>query len=95
MTTPIDTALDALRLDGQSTFDEILAELRKQYLSVDSSLKAEKSRYEQFIRTIMVNALRQPDRITIDQVAFLCEAALKGFTLSQAIHQLEINGHRK
>lgn len=71
--------------DLQRTLDTLLEELREVCNSIGSRHESDKDRYSQFLRTLMVNAIRAPDHITPDNVAFFCDAALKGYTLNRAV----------
>lgn len=67
------------------TFEEVQQSL----LGLYHSKEADIFRYERFLATLLVNALKNPAGITADLVAFLCDAALKNYTVDRAINKWE------
>lgn len=66
------------------SFDELLNSIRGSY----NSREAEIERLRSFLSTLYVNAIRNPNGMTLAHVAFLCHAATSGYSLNRAFAKM-------
>jgi hypothetical protein len=70
--------------DGPNpTFEDHHRALANLYRSKDGEIR----RLHEVLQTLLINALKNPTSITADLVAFVCDAALKNYTIHRALEK--------